>query len=343
MPRNTLTGREREVDEIVKFLRAAEVGRLMLGELNGPMQTISKSEYLSMTRAEIRQKRSSVRAFLRGEILKFCRNNFEHVSPEDLGSLYDLLFEHESSIRIPLKEFTRMVGSFRSGRLDAPAHATVSLSPWGLKTDYPEMHLAKDLALSFNDMLKAEDQLKTYQRISWRSVKMPETSEEVGNAYRQKQYSMRMCLLSCFNLCEAYINGLAWAHLEGSGLASLSKSQKQILEGARSLMERMEKVPAIIKGTNDAPLNRNTSPLSEFQDLVKPFRDSIVHASPFSVPERFGGYDKLEKIYGLEVDTVRSAVDLLLEMIKKVNSFLTEQQTPPSWLPRKENGRLRVE
>lgn len=101
MPTNTLSGREREVDEIVKYLRAAEVGRLMLGELNGPMQTISKSDYLSMTRAEIRQKRSCVRNFLKGELLKFCRNNFEDVSPEGFGLLYDLLVEHESSIRIP--------------------------------------------------------------------------------------------------------------------------------------------------------------------------------------------------------------------------------------------------
>ena len=237
-----------------------------------------------------------------------------------------------------------MVGKFRSGRLDGPAHATVSLSPWGLQTDYPEMHLAKDLALSFNDMINADDQLKTYQGISWKSAKMRETSTEVGNVYRRKQYSMRMCLLSCFNLCEAYINGLAWAYLEScDDIASLSKNQRQVLEGTRSLMERMEKVPAIVKGTNNTPLSRDTPPLSEFQDLVKPFRDSIVHASPFSAPERFGGYDKLEKIYELEVDTVRSAVDFLLEMIGKINSFMTEEQDLPSWLPTMKNGRLRVE
>ena len=314
----------------------------MLGELNGPMQVISKSDYLSMTRAEIRQRRDTVRKFLKGELLKFCRDNFEHVSPEDFGSLYDLLLEHGNSIRIPLKRFMEIIGEFRPGRLDAPAHATVSLSPWGLQTDYPEMHLAKDLALSFNDMLNADDKLKTYEGISWKSAKTSETSEEVGNLYRRKQFSMRMCLLSCFNLCEAYINGLAWVHLETADTTALSKNQRQVLEGNRSLMERMEKVPAIVKGTDNSPLNRNTPPLSEFQDLVKPFRDSIVHASPFSTPERFGGYDKLQKIYGLEVDTVRFAVDFVLEMIGKVNSFLTEEPDPPSWLPARENGRLRV-
>ena len=343
MSTNTIAGREKEINEIVKYLRAAEVGRLMLGELNGPMKTILESDYLSTSRAEIRQRRRSVRRFLKGEVLKFCRNNFEHVSPEDLGSLYDLLLENGCSIRIPLKQFSEIVGNFRSGRLDAPAHATVSLSPWGLQTDYPEILLAKDLALSFNDMLSADEELKTYHGISWKSVKVRETSKEVSNIYRRKQYSMRMCLLSCFNLCEAYINGLAWAHLETTDISALSNRQKDFLEGKRSLIERMEKVPAIVKGTENAPLNQNTPPLSEFRNLVKPFRDSIVHASPFSTPERFGGYDKLDKIYGLEVDTVRSAVDFLLEMIGEVNMFLTEELEPPSWLPTRENGRLYVE
>jgi len=156
---------------------------------------------------------------------------------------------------------------------------------------------------------------------------------------------MRMCLLSCFNLTEAFINGIAWEFVQTGGVEGLSKSQQDLLtRGQASLLDKLAKVPAIAKGRNDGPLMKDHDPLSTFRDLVKPFRDSIVHASPFSAPERFGGYDKLQRVYELEMPTVTSAVALTLRIIGTIHEFMGNGVGLPAWMPsRGSDGRFIME
>ncbi|HEU0075119.1 MAG TPA: hypothetical protein VFS30_14035, partial [Dehalococcoidia bacterium] len=113
----------------------------MLGELHAPLERIEQEHYVSKPRRELKAEVAGLRSFLKGELSRFCRQNFVNVSPDKLGDLYDELLAHNSEYRLPLHEFVKRVGQPRPNVLKgAPAHATVCLSPWGLQTEYPEMH-----------------------------------------------------------------------------------------------------------------------------------------------------------------------------------------------------------
>jgi hypothetical protein len=74
---------------------------------------------------------------------------------------------------------------------------------------------------------------------------------------------------------------------------------------------------------------------------VKPYRDAIVHASPFAAPEKFGGYDKLSKLYDLDLKTLRLAVDATIAVITEIHQFVSGKVTTPVWLlTRAEDGRF---
>lgn len=328
-------GRAREAAEIVRLRRAAAVGQLMLGELDGPLKDIRIERYLAKPRRELKAEVAALRSSLRSELRKFCHENFVDVNPEQLGDLYEDIIAHNSQYRLPLHEFVDRIGQPQPKVLNgAPSHATIQLSPWGLQTEYPEMHLARDLAISYNDALAAEKERGSHSHISWLKVKETEVRRSLAAALNRGKYSMRMCLLSCFNLAEAFINGIAWEFVQTVEISRLSKTQQDLLtKGQASLLEKLAKVPAIVKGCDRGPLTINQDPLAAFRDLVKPFRDSIVHASPFSAPERFGGYDKLARVYELEMPTVTNAVHLTLQIITAIHEYLNLGSGLPAWMP----------
>lgn len=341
--RKAESGRHREAAEIVRLRRAVAVGRLMRGDLDVPLEVIRQEDYVSKPRQELKAEVAALRASLRGELRKFCQRNFDDANPERLANLYEDVFAHGSQYRLPLRDFVERVGQPRPGVLKgAPAHATVHLSPWGLQTDYPEMHLARDLALAYNDALDAHRDSQRHEGVSWKRAKDQEIQDPLAASLRRGGYSMRMCLLSCFNLAEAYINGIAWEYVQTVGTAGLSNNQQNLLtRGQASLLDKLAKVPAIVKGQDQGPLAKDQDPLSTFRDLVKPFRDSIVHASPFSAPERFGGYDKLQRVYELEMATITTAVDLTFTIVTTIHEFLGAGLGQPSWMPSRDgDGRF---
>lgn len=329
------SGRTREAAEVVRLRRAAAVGQLMLGELDTPLTPIRLEEYASKPRRELKAEVVVLRKSLKRELDKFCRENFIGANPEKLADLHEDICLHETQYRLPLHEFIERVGRLKKNVLKgAPAHATVCLSLWGLQTEFPEMHLARDLALSYNDALAAEEELQKHRAMHWGQAKKEEVQSPIAATLSRGKYSMRMCLLSCFNLTEAFINGVAWEFVQSKGVESLSKRQQGLLTGGQaSLSDKIAKVPAIVIGQDDGPFAKNREPLLTFSQIVKPFRDSIVHASPFSAPERFGGYDKLERVYGLEIDTVTTAVDLTVEIISTIHSFIGSGTGLPAWMP----------
>lgn len=340
-----MKGREAEIDEIVKMRRAAEVGRLLLGELNGPLAPIFAEGYSGKTRSEIKAERASIRQYLRFEVTKFCQNNFHDLSPRDLAKLYEPLYQHINMYRLPLSDFVEQFGQPRKSALrGAPEHSTICLSPWGLQTEYPEMHLSKDVAISYNEVVLIEISMKEYNRTSWRKAKEDEVRNVVADLLRREAFYRRMCLLSCFNLVEAYINGIAWEFVQSNDISSLSKRQQKLLtEGQASLIDKLMKVPTIVMRQKTGPLAQEENPLAEFRDIIKPFRDSIVHASPFSAAERFGGYDKLSRVYELSLETVQRSVDLTFDIIGRIHRFLgNDRQLPPWCLPRKKDGTFEI-
>lgn len=317
----------------------------MLGELNGPMAAISEEEYIGRPRKELLRIRDSVRASLQGEIARFCRSNFENVEAEDLANLYDLLVEHGSDWFLPLTDFEQRFGSFRPGVLrGAPLHATVRISPWGLRTDFPEQHLVKDLALSLNEGIDADTRLRPYEGKPWREAKEEQARSEIAELIRRRKLSERTCLLSCFYLVEAYINGLAWGYVRAHDISLFSRDDRNVLtesERMVSIVTKVVRIPALVTARDVGPLHQTRDPLKAFIELVKPYRDAIVHASPFAAAERFGGYDKLSKLYELNLNTVRRAVDVTIAVIKEIHSFIHgRNELPPWFLERDEHGKL---
>jgi len=170
------SGRSREAAEVVRLRRAAAVGRLMLGELKAPLELIRHEDYALKPRRELKAEVTALRQSLQAELHKFCQRNFVGVNPENLADLYEDIVAHGSQYRLPLSEFIERVGQPRPGVLKgAPAHATVHLSPWGLQTEYPEMHLARDLALAYNDALDAHRDSQRHDGVSWKRAKEQET------------------------------------------------------------------------------------------------------------------------------------------------------------------------
>jgi len=338
------SGREREASEIVRYKRAAVVGRLLLGELDGPMEPIFVEQYLDKPRRDLKAEREAVRERLRGEIAKFCRNNFEDIKPEDLAKLYEPLFERGSVWYLPLTDFLRDFGRFKAGVLKgAPLHATIHISPWGLQTDFPEHHLMRDLAVSFNEVVEIEEhRLTSYRTRTWRDRKEQKTRIEIADLIRRSEANQRACVLSCFNLIEAYINGLAWDYVQTHDISGLSKDNRNVLtesERPVNIIDKLVKRPRLITEQDAGPLHQTRDPLKSFIEVIKPYRDSIVHASPFAALEKFGGYDKLSKIYELNLSTVRRAVDITIDVIGEIHRFIGGDGDLPVWvLPRKDDG-----
>lgn len=338
------TGRTRESEEIVQYERAVEVAKLMLGRLNGPMKRIFLDAYITLPRRNLKHGKADVKT-KRTEVEKFCRENFRGASIKKLAAFYEDVFKHGSQYRLPLTEFIKRVGEPLDGRLrGAPLHSTVCISPWGLQTEYPEMHLSQDLAVAYNAALELDQRIAELegQALSWSDAKM--RKEEIAPLQSRRKFHMRSCLIGCFNLLEAYVNGLAWEHFQRGEMTHLSNRQRKMLQGDQtSILKKLVEVPKIVKGKEIAPLSTEQPPLSELRDLIKPFRDSIVHASPFSAPEQFGGYNKLSKVYTLEFQTVKAAVGLSLETISIIHHFICGEAGGPHWLPkREENGSLVV-
>ncbi|GAX60384.1 ABC-type amino acid transport/signal transduction systems, periplasmic component/domain [Candidatus Scalindua japonica] len=344
MSQITFGGRKREVAEIVKFERAAQVGLLLLGELDGEMELIFPDSYIEKPRKVLKTRIESIRKVLRGEVAKFCRRNFKNLRPEDLAKLYEPLIEHNSSWRLPLLEFIRDFGEPKERVLKgAPLHSTIILSPWGLQMEYPEMHLFRDMAIAYNNVIKIEKQLKLFHGTSWKDVKEQNKRQKISELCRECAYNRRMCILSCFNLVEAYINGISWAYVQTHDISELSnKKQKILTEGQASIIDKLTKIPGIVANDTE-PLNVDDDPLKSFRETIKPFRDSIVHASPFSAPERFGGYEKLSKVYELDSPTVENTVSVTFEIISKIHLAVGEQNPLPDWITRNDEGLFIIE
>lgn len=171
-------------------------------------------------------------------------------------------------------------------------------------------------------------------------IKEIETRRLVADLQRQGAASRRSCVISCFNLLEAYINGIAWAYVQKNDISALSNKKQEILtEGQGSILDKLVRIPQIVKNQLTGPLHQASDPLKTFKEMIKPFRDSIVHASPFSASERYGGYDKLSKIYELSIITVNVAIDNTIEIISKIHQFVGGRDLFPQWvLARKDDG-----
>lgn len=338
------TGRDKEISEIVKYLRAAQVGRVFLGDADGEMSPVYPEMIQDWPRWKIKSERERIREYLRGEVKKFANNNFPNLKPLKLAELYEplLLFR---VLRMSLTDFEEFVGGTHEGLFrGAPLHATVHISAcWGLQTEFPEEHLIKDLAVLYNDLLELDEKLTEQKELTCRQMKDTPVRADIAEASRRAGTYRRMCLLACFNLIEAYVNGLSWEYAQRHNISSLSKARQRMIEEADgSIVKRIINIPEIISG-KPTPFNETTAPLSDFVDTIKPYRDAVVHASPFAAPEKFGGYDKLQKIYELSSETVAQSIDITEQIIGAIYQATGGKTELPAWFIGRDNtGRFQL-
>jgi hypothetical protein len=269
---NVQKGRQREAIELVTLRKAALVGRMLLGQLHGSFEPLDANELIGLSRSALKKQLHDARHALKGEIEKFCTTNFEGLTREKLAALYGPIQEHHGKFRIPLIDFIRQYGRPRPNVLkDAPFHSTVCISPWGLQTEFPELHLSKDLVEATRQALDCKRELARLEGTNYREAKQQQT--EIAAPVSQERFAQRTAIIGSFNLVEAYINGVALDCLSRENL-DIKRSDREYLErqaGSTRIREKLTKIPRIAKGVSHGILHETREPLKTFIETVQPF------------------------------------------------------------------------
>jgi len=326
------SGREREAQLIRRANRAAAVGRLMLGELHTWHQFLEADtvDLVSLPRRNLKAALADVRRRLSLEIKNFCSKNFQDMDERMLSLLYEEIKAYRG-LELPLSEFEKKFSAVRREVLKgSPAHATVCISLWGLQFRFPEDELAKDLISALHLISETHIELNHYRAKP--HAELDKRKAEIASLMRRKMFAVRSAVLCCFNLMEAYLNGLAWDYIRTHGTSSLSNRKRKLLEDttSASIREKLDQYPEIIAGKL---WKEPDEELDGFVDILKPYRDSLVHPSPFSAPERFGGYDKLRLFYRIDYDTALATADLLVRIIRRIHEHVYRDGSAlPVWI-----------
>ena len=330
-----LSGREREARLIRRANRAAAVGRLMLKELDSWDEFLEADtvDLKNLPRRILKSAVVDVKKRLSPEIRKFCSKNFVNMDEQKLSFLYEDIMANRG-LELPLAEFENRFAIVRREVLKGnPAHLTIVISLWGLQFKFPEDELAKDLTTALRLVADSQNELDSYWTMTYAETKTRRT--EIAQPIRKKMFAVRSAVLCCFNLLEAYLNGLAWDYIQkhDTTSTSLSNRNKKLLEdtASASIREKLRKYPQIITGRE---LWKDSD--EEFEGLIdtlKPYRDSLVHPSPFSTPEKFGGHNKLRLFYRVDHDTAVATATLLVRLIQRVHQHLyPDAPNPPEWV-----------
>lgn len=204
--------------------------------------------------------------------------------------------------------------------MDCPPYAQVLLQ--GLHDPairHPEYHLGSDLALLFNLLLDAESHSDEAKR-----RREPHCSEH-------SQSLARAVILTCFNLLEAFVSGLAtaWIIEDSSGKPELiGKFQDKKL----SLRRRLVEFPTLITGKVGV-IDGTKPPFDPLFRECKQRRDSFVHCEPGPQPTAWG-YVKENQFHAADLASAQQTVDLTFEAISQVWRVVHGRERP-SWLPKR--------
>ena len=324
------SGREKEVALITQTNQAVAVARLMLNEFDSWEDFLepSTTDYSSLPRKQLKSGKNDIQKNLNKEIKAFCNKNFQKFTVKTLSKLYTAI-SASKGMNLPLKEFEKNYGKINPSVIKGnPSHLTVHISLWGLQFLFPEDLLAKDVTVS---LLLLQNSLTTLKKFKYKPhSQLSAKKTGISEVVRQQEFAQRTIILSCFNLLESFLNGIAWDYCQNTDLSKMSNRQRGKITDTSSVRFRWKLLnyPKIISG-----IELNFIEKCElFLETVKPFRDSLVHPSPFSAPEKFGGYSKLRKIYDLNKCVAIQAVDLTVEIILSTYKHIYGKSKRPVWL-----------
>lgn len=202
--------------------------------------------------------------------------------------------------------------------MDCPPYAQLLLQ--GLNEPalrHPEYHLGSDLALLFNLFLDNEAILA--EAAKRRELHSSEHSQSLG----------RSVILTCFNLLEAFVSGLAVAWLMENPSAS-AEIVKRLEDKNLPLRRRLIELPGVIVG-RPGVIDGKKPPMEPLLGECKRRRDSFVHCEPGSKPTSWG-YVKEHEFHSVDAFAVRKTLELTLESISLVWKVVHGRERP-SWLP----------
>ncbi|MDH5559842.1 MAG: hypothetical protein OEY59_03215 [Deltaproteobacteria bacterium] len=314
------TAKEKVLAKIRQANKAAAVGRLMLGELKSWQEFLQADSAIheNLSRRQWKSGAKDVKRRLSAEIKKFCSQNFEGMSIEHLSELFEEI-KAKRRLELPVHEFeskyAKIKGRVISGN---PAHSTIVFSLWGLQFKSPEDHLAKDVIQAISSLLEAEEFLGNFNKKQHAQIK--NEKEKIADYISKSSFSARMAIIVCSSLVEAFLNGLSWEFCRTTeNLAELSNNKKKLLKDG-SFREKLQKYPEIFTGR---PLSEKDSETVEtFLAEVKPYRDSLMHPSPFIGDEKYGGQDKTMNFYAIDSKLAFSTVSKTILLIAMIYSHI---------------------
>jgi hypothetical protein len=179
-------------------------------------------------------------------------------------------------------------------------------------------------------IVSTQNELQLYKTLQHSQVEKQRL--DIASLLQRKMFAVRSAILCSFNLMEAYLNGLAWDYIQKGSTINLSNNQRRLLEDTTSvsIREKLKKYPQILTGRElwDEP----DQEFDGFIDVFKPFRDSLVHPSPFSTPEKFGAHDKLRLFYRLDQDSAVATAYLLVRLIQRIHHHSYPNAKLPAWI-----------
>ena len=327
----SLKGREKEAILIRNANLACTAGRLLLGEISSWQEFLEPDavDYSKLPRRQLKSGKYDIQTSLQRRIDEFCKSNFPKMTRAKLVALYNALKAHRR-LEIPYIKFCENYSPInRFYEKGYPEHSTVCISLWGMQYRFPEHDFSNDMVIAINQVEKAEEGLKNYRGLEHKQLSKDKI--KIADLIRKTESAKRQVMQTAFCLLECYLNGLAWAHYQKENKSTLSKRKTNTLKDTSNvtLRDKIRKYPKIIFGKE---LEENV--FHFILDEAKQFRDSLMHPSPFSAPEKFGGYDKLEKLYNLDIETVNKTVSGILEIIEKIESMKDGNSPYPIWLPK---------
>jgi hypothetical protein len=226
-----------------------------------------------------------------------------------------------------VEEIERVIGRLGLHRhMDCPPYAQVMFQGFeeGAGIRHPEYHLASDIALLYSLFLDSE-QLSTDHS---------EHSQSLG----------RSVILTCFNLLEAFITGLAAAFVYENPNAPRDTIQQLKGFGADGrylnfrLDEKYERFPTLITGKSGWKIDQ--PPFLDLFGRVKDQRNAMTHPSMPFHPGDKKRTENESRFHDITLDGVREVVNLTSEGICRVWQFV-HGNPKPSWLGlRQENDRF---
>jgi len=309
------------VDASIK-LRALVCARLMIGDFHNWVSFSSERSRAS----EILNRRVARHVFsqlpisyreTQARLSEFIHSNFVNCTAEQLAKICDSVQPSEGGLNIGIIEFERnFVQIDDHVEISCPFHSNVSISLWGLKFEFPEHHFLNDLEWSLTETVQAE---RDANELLTSVVSVKDAPAKAAAIATAQKAASRSTISVCYNLLEAYINGVFFQITEQgyAGLHLCSAEQRTYAQRNKtaSFADRVEKLCEIIKAFD----------IIDSADYValrdgKFVRDAIHHTSPFGWTTRnaqtsYAAGARLGALYSIVPESARSLARSTLDFL----------------------------